>query len=69
MSIFKKYFESVVPAVCVDTNQDSVMFVQAGGVQDTSAVDTREYLGLSGVQHAGVVGLEFSMGSLQTMMV
>ena len=34
MSIFKKYF--------------SVMYVQAGGVQDTS-----EYLGLSGVQHAG----------------
>ena len=34
VSIFKKYF--------------SVMYVQAGGVQDTS-----EYLGLSGVQHAG----------------
>ena len=45
----KKYLKSVVPAVCVDSDMDSKMCVQAGYVQDNDTVETGEYSGLQGV--------------------
>ena len=39
-----------MPAVCVDTDQDYEVYVQAGGVQDNDGVDRKEYYGLSEVQ-------------------
>ena len=56
VSKLRKYFVSVMPALCVNGDLDSLMCEQAGGEQDTGIVERKEYLGLSGVQQAGAGG-------------